>query len=39
MQANASRVEASKKQQKRERRQKIAKTDALIKAAFVNAIV
>jgi len=32
MQANAIRVEAIKKQQ-RERRQKIAKTDALIKAA------
>jgi hypothetical protein len=28
-----------KKQQKRERRQKIAKTDALIKAAQINAIV
>jgi hypothetical protein len=36
MQANAIRV---KKQQKRERRQKIAKTDALIKAAQINAIV
>lgn len=38
MQANAIRVEAIKKQQ-RERRQKIAKTDALIKAAQINAIV
>lgn len=39
MQANAIRVEASKKTTERERRQKIAKTDARIKAALVNAIV
>ena len=34
MQANAIRVEASKKTTERERRQKIAKTDARIKAAL-----
>jgi len=39
MQANAIRVEASKKQQREKEDKKLRKTDALIKAAQINAIV